>query len=78
MNPDTLGDNLTRSRLDNRHLLRRGQHRPHADPAIDAVHAEKRERIVVPGLDDGLDLRVRRLRHARPVFSSWPESRESL
>src|SRR5438046_660631 len=77
MNPDTLGDNLTRSRLDNRHLLGRGQHCPNADPAIDAVHAEKPEWIVMPGFDNGLYLRVRRLRHARPSLS-WPESRESL
>src|SRR6266849_283005 len=77
MNPDTLGGNLTRSRLDDRHLLRPGQHCPHANPAIDAMHAEKRERVVVAGLDDRLDLRVKPLRHARPS-PSWPESRESL
>src|SRR4029077_15019652 len=45
MNPHALGGNLTRSRLDNRHLLRRGQHCPHADPAIDAAHTEKRKRV---------------------------------
>src|SRR5207244_2184314 len=89
MNPDTLSRNLTRSRLDDRHLLRRGQHCPHADPAIDAVHAQKRERIVVAALHDRLDLRVKPLRHARldprvkpPRHArpspSWPESRESL
>src|SRR5438105_421522 len=89
MNPHTLGGNIARSRLDDRHLLRRGQHCPHADPAIDAVHAEKPEWIVMAGLDDGLDLRVKPLgqarlnsrvkppRHARPS-PSWPESRESL
>ena len=77
MNPNALGDNLPRSRLDNRHLLRRGQHCPHAEPAVNPVHAKKCERIVMPGLDDGLDLRVRRLRHA-PLSLSWPESRESL
>src|SRR6266446_9425371 len=89
MNPNTLGDNLPRRRLDDRHLLRRGQHCPHADPAIDAVHAEKRERVVVAGLDDRLDLRVKSMQdarldlwvkcspHPRPS-PSWPESRESL
>src|ERR1700730_11205684 len=77
MNPNTLGDNLPRSRLNTRHLLRRGQHCPHAEPAVEPVHAEKCERIVVADLDDGLDLRVRRLRHARPSLS-WPKSRESL
>src|SRR5262252_6832013 len=65
MNPNTLGGNVTRSRLDDSHLLRRRQHRPHVDPVIDAVHAEKRERVVVVGLDDGLDLRVKPLRRAR-------------
>src|SRR6266446_1302078 len=89
MNPNTLGDNLPRRRLDDRHLLRRGQHCPHADPAINAVHTEKRKRVVVAALDDRLDLRVKPLRdarldprvkpprHARPS-PSWPESRESL
>src|SRR6266446_485805 len=89
MNPNTLGHDLPRRRLDDRHLLRRGQHRPHADPTIDAVHAEKCERVVVAGLDDRLDLRVKSLqdarldlrvkppRHARPS-PSWPESLESL
>src|SRR5204863_10151188 len=77
MNPHTLGGNIARSRLDDRHLLRRGQHCPHADPAIDAVHAEKPEWIVMAGLEDGLDLRVKQLRHARPSLS-WPESRVSL
>src|SRR6267378_4441448 len=65
MNPNTLSRDLTGSRLDDRHLLRPGQHCPHADPAIDAVHAEKRERVVVAGFDDRLDLRVKPLRHAR-------------
>src|SRR5882724_4711991 len=89
MNPNTLGDDLPRRRLDDRHLLRPGQHRPHADPTIDAVHAEKRKRIVVAGLDDRLDLRVKSMQdarldlwvkcspHPRPS-PSWPESRESL
>src|SRR6266446_4730343 len=89
MNPHALGDDLPRRRLDDRHLLRRGQHCPHADPAIDAVHAEKRERVVVAGLDDRLDLRVKSMQdarldlwvecspHPRPS-PSWPESRESL
>src|SRR6266404_3407053 len=89
MNPNTLSRDLTGSRLDDRHLLRRGQHCPHADPAIDAVHTEKRKRVVVAALDDRLDLRVKPLRHARldprvkpPRHArpspSWPESRESL
>src|SRR5882762_3599900 len=77
MNPNTLSRDLTGSRLDDRHLLRRGQHCPHADPAITAVHTEKRERVVVAALDDRLDLRVKPPRHARPSLS-WPESRESL
>src|SRR5438105_6473149 len=65
MNPHTFGGDITRSRLDDRHLLRRRQHCPHADPAINAVHAAKRERVVVAGLDDRLDLRVKPLRRAR-------------
>src|SRR6266446_5415359 len=89
MNPDALGGNITGSRLDDRHLLRRGQHCPHADRAIDAVHAEKRKRVVVAGLDDRLDLRVKSMQdarldlwvkcspHPRPS-PSWPESRVSL
>src|ERR1700730_1986345 len=66
MNPGTLGGDVTRSRRDDRHMLHRRQHCPHTDSAIDAMHAEKRERVVVAGLDDRLDLRGKPPREARP------------
>src|SRR6516162_1916287 len=77
VDPDTLGGNIACGGLDNCHLLRRGQHCPHADPAIALVHSKKREGVVVAGTDDGFDLRVKLLPHARSS-PSWPESRESL
>src|SRR5438552_6102782 len=63
-------------RIDDRHFLGIGQHRPNEDPGGRFVHAEKREGIIVPPRDDRLDLAARAVRHARTRWFLRPRSEE--
>src|ERR1044071_1153210 len=61
-----LGGDLAARRIDNRHALGVGQHRPDIDPGRGLVHPEKRKRVAVSSGDERLDLAARAMRHARP------------
>jgi hypothetical protein len=77
MNPNALGGDFAGRRFDDRHFLCRREDRSYTNPGGSLMHAEEGERIVMTPIDNGLDLKVRLVRHARSS-PSWPKFRESL